>query len=452
MNSFRKMVIAKEDWNDEEYPVDICTEEAEVMENEANEIAQDVQAETADAERALDVADSLEDMAVVTDDITEATPAETQLVQIAGDMAAAGDADTGGDEIVPATEAYIGKRIAAEGFREKAREIWANIKAWLKKIWTKIEKFFYKIFGSIPRLRKQIKAMDSRVDKLDEEGASLKDDGKTFNLTSGIGGLIVDSSPIKKGSELKTALGNTTEAIVRVTNGTNISTLGNDIADKLRDFKAATSEEALESLKSLNTKVLSSQGKVCKLFGSPESSSKWPKFKVVASKGILGGKDLVYRVREDASTNANPIEYSEYLRSCRIEFASLSNKDVKLPDEVKFTTLTISEMRELLKDASKTLDALESFNRGSGKKEVLKAKDAIATASDKLEKSTANNESSNEGERNILACVRAAYKYNMMYTTIASTATTQAYQVGLQAVRTVLMLAARSCSQYKVEK
>ena len=127
----RRYIAVEEVWDETEdfngVDIESAMEEAEVMEEEARELAAEITADNAEAERAADLSDSLEDLAVVASSIDEATPAETQLIQLAGDMATAGDEEVTSEDIVPATESFVGQRIAVEGFVEKAKQIWEAI-------------------------------------------------------------------------------------------------------------------------------------------------------------------------------------------------------------------------------------------------------------------------------------------------------------------------------------
>lgn len=437
----RRFIVAKEDWNDEEYPLDISNEEAEVMAGEANEIANEINSETAEAERMMDVADSLEDMAVVTDQIEEATPAETQLVQIAGDMATAGAEDVDTGEIVPATESLVGRRIASEAFVEKAKEIWENIKAWLKKIWEKVEKFFYKIFGEIPRLRKAVEAAKKRAEDLMNKGASIKSDGKTFELSSGIGAITVNGVAKKKLDEVLTLVGNT-KKVIEFAFSTDFR---KEMCQKIIDVQGKIMEaDSPDGIKMDGLAAKKMTGSVL----SKTTSERFNGFDVYASDSdVISGVPLSYRIRTYDEAKKSPVYTLEVYRSAKLEFTNLSNKSPKTPDSVKFETASLGVVDNALDTANELLDVLEKFHRGGDRKKLGELRKDLEKSSDKL--SSSIDKMDTDEQKDMLPLARGALKVNVMFTNLCVGPTSQAYNLGLLTVRTLLMLATKSMSQYK---
>lgn len=445
----RFWTVAVEDWNDEEYPVEISTEEAEVMQAEATELGNEILGEVDTVNAMIDKTDSLEDLAVVADSVEEATPQEVQLVQVAGDLATAGIEEVSGDDLVPAAESFVGGKIAVESITEQVKSIWQNIKRWLKEVWARVEKFFYNIFGAIPRLRKDVKGALERLEKIEDEGKVIGKDNKTFEITSGIAGLLVGSTPVKKDTDFIKALETSKSALSSVFKTTAIAKAGDKLAAAFDKFDPATPEAAAKSLDKVLTTTQDaldemSSGLALKAVGI----SKWSDFDVLAQEGLLGGKALVGRVRK-AGQRQTILEAAEKSRSFRLEFTSLANKEVKLPDSVKFETMSVSKMKDVLKAVEGLLDVLEDFHRGTGRKDLLKAKDKLVSASDKLESRFKTADDAKE--REILPYARAMYKLNTMYTTVVSASTIQGYQLGLANVRTALLLVAKSAAQYKAQ-
>lgn len=443
--------IAKEEFDENEdfvgVDVTTATEELEVMEEEGRELGAEILAENAEAERSVDIADSLEDIAVVADGVEEATPAETQLVQIAGDMATAGSDDVSAEDVVPATEHFVGRRIATEGLVEKAKEIWEAIKRWLKNIWKKVETFFYKIFGAVPRLRKQVEALRKRLTEVQDKGWGIKSDSKTFELSSGLEGLRVGESVKKKWSEIKDAVKTSKDSFEKVFLGKDFAKYGDEIAKLISEFDPETDVQAKSSLDAITSKLNNNTyvdgGKVVSAtkFGND--------FTVKTFGDMLGGKSLTKRVKKVNSFNTlSELEKAEFARSSRVEFTSLTNKKIKTPESVKFETLNNSEIESALDDAETLLDTLERFHRGSARKDILKSAKEIEKACDKVEKQYDSVDEEATGRETILACTRAVYKLNMVYASVVSAATTQGFNLCLSNVRTLIMLVSRSLSQY----
>lgn len=442
--------IAKEEFDENEdfvgVDVTTATEELEVMEEEGRELGAEILAENAEAERSVDIADSLEDIAVVADGVEEATPAETQLVQIAGDMATAGSDDVSAEDVVPATEHFVGRRIATEGLVEKAKEIWEAIKRWLKNIWKKVETFFYKIFGAVPRLRKQVEALRKRLREVQDKGWGIKSDSKTFELSSGLEGLRVGDSVKKKWSEIKNAVGISKSSFEKVFLDKDFAKYGNEIAELINDFDPETENQARASLNTIAIKLR----KDTRFNGSPTDTDKFGSETTVFTFGnMLGGKSLIKRYKSSGKFDRlSELEKAEVVRTIRVEFTSITKKKLKTPESVKFETLNDSEIETVLDNAESLLDTLERFHRGSARKDILKSAKEIEKACDKVEKQYDSIDEEATGRETILACTRAVYKLNMVYASMVSAATTQGFNLCLSNVRTLIMLASRSLSQY----
>lgn len=429
--------------------IESAMEEAEVMEEAARELAAEITADNAEAERAADLSDSLEDLAVVASSIDEATPAETQLIQLAGDMATAGDDEVTSEDIVPATESFVGKRIAVEGFVEKVKQIWEAIKKYLKDLWDKVEKFFYNIFGAIPRVRKQVKALRERLADTQDAGKSLDKDGKKFELSSGLESLKVNEKVATSIGAVLEAFAASVKAGEELFKSKEIAKFGQSIAKAIDKYDPETAAAASKKLNTVVSSVLNKPITLDKLSGVNRFSKD---YEVFGMTGCLGGKAFIARVRKGLMDAKTPLENAEILRSYRVEFTTLTDKKVKAPASVKFETLTFDQMDKALIAISDALSMLEAFHRGSARKDMLAAAKEVEKACDEVEAQQAKSENlSATDEATMLACQRAVYKMNMMYGSIVSTSTTQGYQLLLTNCRTVMMLVSRSLSQYKGE-
>lgn len=448
----RRFIAAEqEDWNDLEHPGNISVEEAEVMEETAISQSEELTEEVAEANRMLDVADSMEDLAVVTEPIVEATPAETQLVQIAGDMAVAGSDEVTAEDLVPATESFVGRRIASEAFMDKAREIWERIKQWLKEVWAKVEKFFYNIFGTIPRAKKKLEALEKRIEDIEDDGKTLGKDGRTFDLSSGIGSLMVGNAPVKGAKGLLDGLDVTKQAVEKCFSKSTFTGISDAITKGIENFNFKNTDGAESSLTALNTALATALDTKGLPGVAVVTDSKFENQTVIALRGVLGGRDLVFRFPKKADTSkTSALQIAEKLRQSRLEFTN-TYKTVKEPDEIKFNTLSLSECRDVIEKCQELLVVMEKFHRGSDRKEILKGKDELIKASERFAKDWDKDFSDEESttRRAIRPYANALIKYNTFYTTLCVTATQQAFAVTRQSVNAAIMVVSRSLSQYK---
>lgn len=161
----------------------VVLSEAELAANEAKTsiIFNEVEELSHEIDRASDIAEALENMQVIMSDGEEPTARELALINVANQMAMAGDENK--VALVPAEESYYRRHTALEGIGEAIANVW-------KAIWSMISKLFSAIFSlfgggsgvggnvSVARIEKHLKKVSERRAKLDKmisEGWVVKD-------------------------------------------------------------------------------------------------------------------------------------------------------------------------------------------------------------------------------------------------------------------------------------
>ena len=159
----------------------VVLSEAELAANEAKTsiIFNEVEELSHEIDRASDIAEALENMQVIMSDGEEPTARELALINVANQMAMAGDENK--VVLVPAEESYYRRHTALEGIGEAIANVW-------KAIWSMISRLFNAIFslfgggsgvgGSVARIEKHLKKVSERRAKLDKmisEGWVAKD-------------------------------------------------------------------------------------------------------------------------------------------------------------------------------------------------------------------------------------------------------------------------------------
>ena len=159
----------------------VVLSEAELAASEAktNIIFNEVEELSHEIDRASDIAEALENMQVIMSDGEEPTARELALINVANQMAMAGDENK--VALVPAEESYYRRHTALEGIGEAIANVW-------KAIWSMISKLFNAIFSlfgggsgagaSVARIEKHLKKVSERRAKLDKmisEGWVAKD-------------------------------------------------------------------------------------------------------------------------------------------------------------------------------------------------------------------------------------------------------------------------------------
>lgn len=159
----------------------VVLSEVELAANEAKTsiIFNEVEELSHEIDRASDIAEALENMQVIMSGSEEPTARELALINVANQMAMAGDENK--VALVPAEESYYRRHTALEGIGEAIANVW-------KAIWSMISKLFSAIFslfgggsgvvGSVARIEKHLKKVSERRAKLDKmisEGWVAKD-------------------------------------------------------------------------------------------------------------------------------------------------------------------------------------------------------------------------------------------------------------------------------------
>lgn len=159
----------------------VVLSEAELAANEAKTsiIFNEVEELSHEIDRASDIVEALENMQVIMSGNEEPTARELALINVANQMAMAGDENK--VALVPAEESYYRRHTALEGIGEAIANVW-------KAIWSMISKLFNAIFslfgggsgagGSVARIEKYLKKVSERRAKLDKmisEGWVAKD-------------------------------------------------------------------------------------------------------------------------------------------------------------------------------------------------------------------------------------------------------------------------------------
>lgn len=161
----------------------VVLSEAELAANEAKAsiIFNEVEELSHEIDRASDIAEALENMQVIMSGGEEPTARELALINVANQMAMAGDENK--VALVPAEESYYRRHTALEGIGEAIANVW-------KAIWSMISRLFNAIFSlfgggsgvnggvSVARIEKHLKKVSERRAKLDKmisEGWVAKD-------------------------------------------------------------------------------------------------------------------------------------------------------------------------------------------------------------------------------------------------------------------------------------
>lgn len=388
----------------------VSLEEEQIMLSDAADLAADVGQELNEVNRVIEVSDALEDLAVIADQIEQASPTEIALMETAGDMAVAGT-DIEAEQIVPSLESYKGKRIAVEDFRQTAETVWKNIQEFVKNVYDKIEKFFYNVFGVIPNMRKRLDKLSENIKIADNKIAV----GTRIEFKSPEAGgafmdkLAIDGKIFSNDNEFLKSLRELVEMteFVYGANIINRNTLGARLADLIASFDPAgdmetQGKEFIAAVNEYNSK---------QNIPGPKNKSSSGIYELNRSHTLLGGGTLVEKtyVSQDSTT----LGTMDRLRHSGIIFENISLRATNKSNGVPL--LTTKSMTETVKSLNDMLDLLEEYKRGGPTKAVDATRKKLEAASKKAEEAYNKLKDDAPGGSSSVSHYRAALNFNVAY-------------------------------------
>lgn len=200
-----------------------------------------------DVNRAMDLADGLQRLSLVTSDIQEATPHEAALTQIALEMALAGTGRLP-ESLAPGLESSIGSKISMEGVGETIARIWQRIMDVIRRVLASIAAFFQRAMGQIAVLKRRAQRIVSRAKAA--SGQPLE--SPTVALGSDAYSLAVQGRPPAAVGQIDAALREMTrqgEILFQVYPTAINDTLGK-VNEALGDFANGRAQQAVRAVKS----------------------------------------------------------------------------------------------------------------------------------------------------------------------------------------------------------
>lgn len=424
-------------------------EEAQALQ-EADAIMNSVDNDIADMETSSDQAAILEDVAVTADSVEEATPAETQLVEMVGDMVVAGDPVTPGEEVVPSMEGYIGKKIATEGLREKANQIFETIVKYLKDLWARIENFFHKYFSAIGMRRRILEGTLKYLDAIN--GKALKADAKVV-LKSGHDTLIVNGQLISSEAEYKAALEKLTAAVKFVYGSWpgSVSAFGEAISKTMTDFNPANPGENLTGF----AKKIAETGKAIptNVFGSKQKS--WISgFETKRSDPFFANQSLWIQIPEAGSAvdeNKSIVGQLNHLQYTGVELRNTTDNDPRIDPtkNIEFKPFSVDGMREFLRMGLTIVDEIDGYDRGSARKGIDASKKKIDDSYRKMKAALDRVSRDNDGDSGAVPYYRALMNYSIAYARWVQQPIMRMTQLAMTVVRQLCYICNISIMQYK---
>ncbi len=404
----------------------ITLEEASIILGDARVVAGEIGRDLSEAERVTQISDCLEDLALVAKEIKQATGSETMLIELVGQVAAAGT-EVEPDKLVPSMEQYLGLSIATEGIVETAKRIWAAIQNFIQRVWNKIRDFF-RVNVVTTKYQTTLKELQAMVKAAGAPHASKT----TFNISGVANGLMPQMHQAQVWSHLANELTRFEhiDALVFKDYATGILKMGEEVKTAISEFDPQTPQASTEQLRdNLSATHLSVTHEL-------------------TSQGFIGNGSLRYQqhqriVGEDASISLERIRLSGLKYTKGATPKSIEHGRDKL-DGVPAGS--VAEMTAVLKSAEKLLGILESFYTDKVK-EFYKTADECKKASEKANQAMNKLDRAEFGEKSI-GYYRSLLNFNTAFASWTNEPFIPMYEHTLRVVSSLFLLVRGSMSCY----
>lgn len=393
-----------------------------------------------DTNRTIDVAQALEELAVVADSIENATQAEANLIEIGGNIAVAGT-HIPAERVIPSMEGFIGRSISIEEFKlkEVLDKIWEAIKRAFAAVWDKLREFFKSSDIVLGRSLNKVRELKKTLH--DMRGFSPIDERTLFQLkttsgdkhfiSSGIVSILNDTEDFYLGTKpVKPLLD--PERIIKKLQVTEalFDTFFTDYSKKLTDIAQSVSSE-LERINEANIKEKTFQIKeslerdVAALFDtllkSMQSSTTSAVFATrnlnrehegqkVYNSPALGSPLFVVDDFTASASGANPKLFFDRLKSSKIQ---LQLREVKEVDGTTFmeNAYKLEDLVDMVDAVDIILKRISDFKDNAFGVKVHEGQKKLEKAGNTLKKSLEKSE-----DKSLASNVNDLLSFNLAYT------------------------------------
>jgi hypothetical protein len=407
----------------------ITLEDAALILADSAETAASIRRDLHESERLIQVTDALESLQEVLRGITNATPAELRLAEIAGQLVVAGS-EVEPCRIVPALESADQLNIATEGLVDTIKRIWQSILAWTQRVWAKITSF-YRSSVVVSKYKKMVDDLKAEVKK----AGDAHDEKKTFNISGASSGLMIDiSTPASwdhLNEELKRFL--TIDQEVFKNYASNVLERGGEIVKAINDFDPKIPAKSADALKERLLGMRSKEGGE----GLTKPFLGNGKLELQAYDKV-GGEDATVALER---LRLSGLKYVKAATAATIE---------KGKDELHgVPAATIAQMEGLLDSAAELLEVVDAFYSRMTEQFDKTAKE-LQAASNKATQAMEQLDKAEFGEKSV-DYYRTLLNFNKAFADWSSEPFIPLYQHTLRVVNSLAALTRGSLTCYKVK-
>lgn len=399
-----------------------------------------------EGQRAHDVAIGLENLAMVTVGIEEASNIHLGLIDVGTELALAGTGiDT--EEALPGLENYAGTKVSVESIRDLVAAIWKSIQDGLVKMWKAISGFWKRITEALPRIKSDAESIKTKATEM--AGATQVE--AKFKIGAEAQVLAIDYKTPASGSDITEGL-NTIATLMSSFFGKQTKSLivaGKEIAAKIGSFDITSVETADSSLAAINvaTKTIDF-AEIAKLAKNKvlATDKRFPKDTSVKALSLLGNKSLFYTEEVAADVNDTTLRLAEKHRALRVEIreTEFNPKEVKKGD-VEISTISPEDVVSICDVVIGICDSVLEYDA----KGLEAAADVIKKATGDLQKKHDGAAKADDFSSEIRQYVLSAANFNVAYTRWSTKTSATLTSVSVASCRAALTVARKSLSNYK---
>lgn len=352
----------------------------------------------AELDRASDLAVSLEDIATVLEQSeSPLTSSETALVQIAGDLAAAGT-DVEPETIIPSLESVSDKSSTISNIHTRVKQIIAALLAFIKNVLKKLKNF-------ATMMAELYFNVDKRIDSMIKRAKSYSDKKTEFTHVSSVKSLVGFPSAKSQASDARVI--------------TDTRTLLKELNNYYQDIKSVNLGSNIDRIAQMSDSVV-------KVVNSDDHSAAVSElrkalniFTIKQEHAFLGGLILTVNSEELDSSEVSPSELASFFRNTRVVAEHSGDSLIKSVDSQELMPVdAIIRGLEVLKEIVKISS---SSNGSSIQSQLTHAESVISRIQTNLTKVLEQIEKSKDVDATSFNFARAVIPEFLSFATSAST-------------------------------
>lgn len=340
-----------------------------------------------DLDRAEDISEALEDLAMIASNIDEMTPERVALFQTAANMAVAGT-NVDAASILPSMEALKDKTMAMEGFFDTIKTVLSNIGKAIMVLIEKIIDFVKGIFSATVRYTNKLKNLKEKIKELAKQNPLPKE--KELSIAGAPLTISIDSKAPKTFEEYTTNFDNTTKYLKEFPNVQAAFILGYfKVTSEAANIVSKKGEEGGHYKALCFVNNFYANGDLAKYRDhmklTKEVKNLDPKLISASTDEMLGGRYFIGSFPKEhmpISVSTDKSEYSEIMGADVLEKVKAYNfyfddTDMKVDfSSAKVTPAKIDDLENIVKTSEHLIKLMDDANKFS-KNELVKANELM---------------------------------------------------------------------------